>query len=237
MARFLLVHGACHGAWCWRDLIPELQALGHETHAIDLPSHGEDTTPACDVTLPGCGAAVLAASTPDTFVVGHSWGGYPISAAAEVDPGAMRALIFLCAYVPVNGLSMVDVRKRAPRHPILEAAVVDPERVTMSIDREKAPGLFYNDCPQEAVDFALAHLCPQPLLPQKTPLEISEDFASVARFYIRCTDDRTIPPEYQSEMVEDWPEETVFEMATGHSPFFADPKGLAALLNRIAERA
>ena len=27
MARILLVHGSCHGAWCWRDLIPELTNL------------------------------------------------------------------------------------------------------------------------------------------------------------------------------------------------------------------
>ena len=24
MARFLLVHGSNHGAWCWRDLLPAL---------------------------------------------------------------------------------------------------------------------------------------------------------------------------------------------------------------------
>ena len=39
MARFLLIHGSCHGAWCWRDLLPELAARGHEARAIDLPFH------------------------------------------------------------------------------------------------------------------------------------------------------------------------------------------------------
>ena len=38
MARFLLIHGSCHGAWCWRDLLGELANLGHDAHAIDLPA-------------------------------------------------------------------------------------------------------------------------------------------------------------------------------------------------------
>ena len=38
--RFVLVHGGFHGAWCWSRTIPELQALGHEAIAIDIPGHG-----------------------------------------------------------------------------------------------------------------------------------------------------------------------------------------------------
>ena len=44
MARFLLIHGAGHGAWCWRAVLPLLRAMGHEAEALDLPSHGSDRT-------------------------------------------------------------------------------------------------------------------------------------------------------------------------------------------------
>jgi len=30
MADFLLIHGAWHGAWCWKKLVPELQKAGHQ---------------------------------------------------------------------------------------------------------------------------------------------------------------------------------------------------------------
>lgn len=236
MARFLLVHGSCHGAWCWRDAIPALEALGHQAQAIDLPGHGDDDTPVGDCTLPGCGAAVLAASTPETIIVGHSWGGYPISAAAEVDPSAMRALVYLCAYVPRDGLSLVDMRKRAERQPILPAVVRDADGCSITIDPEQAPDLFYHDCAPEVVEWAVSQLGPQAILPQTTPIEISDRFASVERFYIRCAEDRTIPPEYQAEMVQDWPEDRVFQMNTSHSPFLSDPAGLAQILDTIAGR-
>ena len=36
-------------------------------------------------------------------------------------------------------------------------------------------------------------------------------------------------------MTQGWADGDVYEMATGHSPFFADPAGLAAVLDRIAK--
>ena len=35
--RFILVHGASHGSWCWQKLIPFLEELGHSALAVDLP--------------------------------------------------------------------------------------------------------------------------------------------------------------------------------------------------------
>ena len=51
LARFVLVHGAFHGAWCWEPLILALSEAGHTTHALDLPGAGEDATPVGRVTL------------------------------------------------------------------------------------------------------------------------------------------------------------------------------------------
>jgi len=234
MADFLLIHGSCHGAWCWRDVIPALQALGHGARAIDLPSHGDDRTPLAKVTLEGCRDAILAASTPDTVILGHSWGGYPISAAGEAAPEAMRALVYLCAYVPISGLSMVDMRKRAKRQPLMPAVRRSDDRISFTFDPDMAPDLFYHDCPEEAVAYAMPRLTPQAIAPQSTPLTVTGRYASVPKYYIRCTKDHAIPPEYQAEMVRDWPEDHVLSLPTSHSPFFSDPRELAARLDRIA---
>ena len=234
MADFLLVHGSCHGAWCWRDVIPALQALGHTARAIDLPGAGDDTTPHAEVTLDMCRDAVLAATSPKTIVVGHSWGGYPISAAGETDPGALRALVFLCAYIPVSGRSMIDMRKGAKRQLVADAVRLDPKRISYSIDPARVADIFYHDCPEEVVAFATARLCPQPTAPQATPLCIGKNFDAVPKACIRAEFDRTIPPEYQVEMTRDWPADRVYDMPTSHSPFLSDPAGLVARLDAIA---
>lgn len=233
MARFLLVHGAAHGAWCWRDVIGELTGRGHEAIAIDLPSHGEDGTPPETVTLDLYRDAVLANCTPDTIVVGHSMGGFPIAAAANQMPRALRGLVFVCAYAPRTGMSLADMRRQAPRQPLLAAIHKSGDGKTFTIDPEQAPALFYNDCSPDAVAFAVPRLCRQAILPQETPIDLTADYVAVPKAYIRCSDDRTIPPEYQVTMTEDWPAPSVFTLETGHSPFFAKPAELAGLLDLI----
>ncbi|AHC99671.1 alpha/beta fold hydrolase [Leisingera methylohalidivorans] len=234
MAEVLLIHGSCHGAWCWRDVVPALKAGGHTAHTITLPGHGDGRDPA-GVTLAETADAIAAASTPDTIVLGHSWGGFPISAAAEAAPEKLRGLIYLCAYIPVSGSSLIDMRKAGPRQTLTGATAKNPAGTGYSFLPDTAPDLFYHDCPEEAVRFAMQNLCLQPIRPQDTPIQLTERFDGVPKAYIRCTSDRVIPPEYQVQMAAQLPPHRVYEMQTSHSPFFADPKGLADLIGHIAK--
>ncbi|NOC84478.1 alpha/beta fold hydrolase [Ruegeria sp. HKCCD6428] len=234
MTSFLLVHGSCHGAWCWRDLIPALEALGHTARAIDMPSHGADPTPVADVTLDSCRDAILNACTPDTIVVGHSWAGFPISAAAEARPDAMRALIYLCAYVPRDGVSMAEMRRRGPRQTIAHAVEKSADGLSYTVSVDAIPQLFYHDCPDDVLPYAYARLCPQAILPQETPLPVGPRFAKVPKAYIRTTDDHTIPTEYQADMSACVPENLRRTIDSSHSPFFSHPQELAELLSELA---
>lgn len=233
MADFLLIHGACHGAWCWRDVVPELGALGHTARAIDLPGHGGDLTPICKITLQSYADAILSAIKSPVVLVGHSMAGYPISLAAEIAPHMIARLIYLCAYVPEPGLSLADLRRKAPRQPLMKAILRSEDKKSFRIDPSQTREVFYHDCPEATTAYANTRLCAQATAPQETACALGENHASVPSSYIRCTDDRTIPPEYQITMSRRWPDGDVHALPTGHSPFFADPKGLAALLDRI----
>lgn len=235
MTDFLLIHGSCHGAWCWRDLIPALVARGHTARAIDLPGHGADATPYQQVTLEGYARAIVDAIDTSVVLVGHSMAGFPISLAAEMAPDKIDRLVYLCAYAAQDGRALAEMRAEAPRQPMADAAIKTEDGLGFRVDPAKAPALFYNDCPSEAVDYALPRLCTQAFAPQTTPIRLTDAYARVKRSYIRCEDDRTIPPEYQQTMTQGWPAADVHAMQTGHSPFFADPEGLADLLTRIAK--
>jgi pimeloyl-ACP methyl ester carboxylesterase len=234
MADFLLIHGSCHGAWCWRDLIPELTARGHNARAIDLPGHGGDLTPISRITLRAYADAILEAIEKPVTLVGHSMAGYPISLAAELDPGKIRRLVYLCAYVPKGDMTLADMRREAPYQPLMQAVLRAGDGKSFRIDPAQTEKVFYHDCPKGTTAYANTRLCAQAVLPQETACPLGANWAKVPRSYIRCTDDRTIPPEYQVTMTADWPVGDVYDMATGHSPFFADPAGLADLLTRIA---
>ncbi|MCR9150159.1 MAG: alpha/beta fold hydrolase [Rhodobacteraceae bacterium] len=233
MADLLLIHGSCHGAWCWRDVIPALAALGHTARAIDLPGHGQDGTPAAEVTLVGYAEAILAAIDRPVTLVGHSMAGFPITLAAERAPGKIARLVYLCAYVPVPGMSLAEMRRAGPRQPLLPAIELAADGLTFSFRPGMVAEKLYHDCPAEAVDFALAHLGAQPVAPQATPIAALDRWAGVEKHYILCEQDRAIPPEYQAKMSAGFPPGHVTRLPRSHSPFFADPAGLARRLDEI----
>lgn len=235
MAAFLLIHGSCHGAWCWRDLILALAALGHEAKAIDLPAHGADRTPAAEATLDLYADRILAAIEAPVTLVGHSAAGYPITLAAERAPEKIARLVYLCAYVPRPGMSMIDMRRVGPRQTLQGVVRAAPDGLTYSIDPARARDRFYQDCSGAAVAYAIPRLCPEPILPQSTVLPPLTRWPNVERHYILCERDETIPPEYQATMAADLPPGCVTELPTSHSPFFSAPELLARRLAAIAE--
>lgn len=234
MSDILLIHGAAHGAWCWHRVLPALQALGHKVRALDLPSHGDDATDPATVTLEDYAAAILAATEGPTLLVGHSMGGFPITAAAQAAPERFNALVYLCAYLPVPGRSLAEMRRAGPSQPLAGTFRIDAARATFTFDPDRAPALFYHDCPEEDVALALRRLSRQPIRPQETALPDTARAEALPRFYIRCTDDRTIPPDYQATMAAALPPAHVSTLPSGHSPFFACPEALAQRLDAIA---
>lgn len=235
MADLLLIHGSCHGAWCWRDVIPALAALGHDARAIDLPAHGMDSTPAQQATLDGYAHAILSVIDSPVILVGHSMAGFPITLAAELAPEKIAALVYVCAYVPVPGKSLGAMRKAGPRQPLAPAIRVAGDRQTFAFDPAMIKDKFYHDCPTDSVALAARQLCPEPVLPQETPIDTTTRAEALPRYYIRCTEDRAIPPEYQATMAAGFAPGHVSTLPTSHSPFFAAPVALAQRLHDIAE--
>lgn len=232
MARFLLIHGASHGAWCWDRLVPKLAAMGHEAVAIDLPSHGEDTTPPEGVTIRDYVARAVSHMSPGTILVGHSLGGLTITLAAAEAPDMTKAIVYLCAFVPPPGLAARDYRLNAVTDELVAAQVGDRTRGVTVPNPELAAEVFYSDVSPEDRAFALPRLSPQPVAVMTEVLDFTP--APVPRHYIRCMRDKAVKPSYQVEVSTGWPEGTVHAMDCGHSPFFSDPDGLAGVLDAIA---
>lgn len=231
----LLIHGAAHGAWCWHRVIPALAALGHRARAIDLPSHGDDPTDPATVTLDAYAQAILDATQGPTILVGHSMGGFPITAAAQLAPDRVAGLIYICAYLPLPGMTLAEMRRAGPSQPLAGAFRIDDSRTTFTFDTTQSPALFYHDCPADDVALARRSLCPQPIRPQETPIPDTSHAEALPRHYIICSDDRAIPPDYQATMAARLPATHIHNLPTSHSPFFAAPDALAQKIHAIAQ--
>ena len=237
MATFVLIHGAWHGGWCWRKVVPFLEQAGHTVIAPDLPSHGDDPTPAAEVTLQSyvdrvC--EVLDAQEEPVVLVGHSMGGAVITQTAEARPDKIAALVYLTAFLLPNGGANIDIAGRDPSRPLPQNTVVAPDGKTTTVRREALKEIFYQDCSDEDVAYAADHLVPQSAEPRTAKMRTTpENFGRVRRVYIECTLDNALLPEAQKEMHTALPCERVISMEAGHSPFFSQPEALARHLMSI----
>ena len=233
MARFVLVHGAWHGGWCYDRLVPALAALGHRVATGDLPGHGDDPAPPTQVTLDHYVARVgewLAAEPEPAFLLGHSMGGMVITQAGEAHAPRIRALIYLCAFLPTSGQALLHF----PVSPDLGAQlVIERESGVSRIRPEGARRVFYGDCSDADADAARERLCGQPLDPIRTPVTTGARFESLPRHYVECLQDRAVPLELQRQMHAALPCR-VHTLDAAHSPFYSMPEPLAELLDSIA---
>src|SRR5471032_122283 len=236
MSRFVLVHGAFCGAWCWEPLVGELEALGHTAEAIDLPGHGEDTMPLQDVTLDAYAervAETLRAGEP-AVLVGHSMGGVAITQGAAKAREHVDRLVYCCAFLPRDGESLKSLADKPEGAADLVQAnlVLAPPVATLS--PEAAREAFYELCTPEQADWGIEHRQPQPIAPFVTPVDLDWGIDELDRYYVLCTEDKAIPPALQRRMSTESPCVEIAELESDHSPFLCKTVELAAILDRFA---
>lgn len=238
VSTFVLVHGAYHGAWCWYEVQTELESRGHEVVTFDLPAHGIDTTPPGEVTFADYADAVCEVTSEcdePVVLVGHSMSGLVVTQAAEQCPESVDTLVYLTAYLPGDGESMLDLRVEGSF--ISENFVVDEDRGVGSIEPDALEELFYADCSASAVTLARSLVRTEPIEPLTTPVDISpERFGSVPRVYIRCEEDRAITAEQQRQMIDEQGCETELTLTASHSPFLSIPTETADALETAAKQ-
>lgn len=104
---FVLVHGACHGAWCWYKLKPLLESSGHQVTAVELSACGINTKTFHELrTFEDYSAPLmdfLANQLPPSekvVLVGHSFGGLSLGFAMEHFPDKISLAVFMAAFMP-----------------------------------------------------------------------------------------------------------------------------------------
>lgn len=242
MARFVLIHGAFAGRWCWEPVIEVLEKAGHEVSAPDLPGSGDDDSPAGVVTLSLYADSVcaeLARSAEPAILVGHSMGGMVITQAATRCRETIALLVYVAAFLPRDGQSLLDLTHlpegaddQVQANLVIEG---DPSVGVLS-ERAQAHALF-NLATNRQLQWALDRTRPQPLAPFLDPVELhGRTIEPRDRVYVCCSRDHAIPPALQARMVAERPCVEVHEIDTDHSPFLSRSAELARVLNGIAER-
>jgi pimeloyl-ACP methyl ester carboxylesterase len=239
MATFVLVHGAFHGAWCWYKVIARLEAHGHKVIAPDLPGHGRVISSAEPPTLQDYVnhiAGVVDKCGERVVLVGHSMGGMVISATAEAVPTKVAKLVYLCAYMPINGDSMAGMMMLGGEPSALVSFTVPTaDGKAFTLRDEGLRPIVYGDCSDEDVALAKLLIVPQSAAPTMAAMELTEQrYGRVPRAYIECSEDKTVSPDLQRAFIARAPCAQVHRLKSSHSPFFSVPDQLVAVLDELA---
>lgn len=240
MAQFVLVHGAWHGAWCWRHVLQALTAAGHRAHAVTLTGLGDrahlmSSAIALETHIADVLQAIEAEELEEVVLAVHSYAGMIGTALADRRPQRLKHLVYVDAIVPRPGESWSSSHSSAVREARLAAAAVSPD---------------YSFPPPDPVVFGLAgddlewvrrRQTPHPGHTYRARLDFDpKRVAAVPRTFVSCvrpplgTVDairlRLQDPRYWDGAWQGGAGIRVVELQTGHDPMITAPDQLTRIL-------
>ncbi|KAA2255941.1 alpha/beta hydrolase [Solihabitans fulvus] len=111
MTTFVLVPGMLHGGWWFEPLADQLREHGHDAYPVTLTGLGDHADPAgasanLDTHIQDVVDVLESEQLTDVVLVGHSYGGMPITGAADRVPARVAGLVYVDAFVPEDGDSV-----------------------------------------------------------------------------------------------------------------------------------
>jgi pimeloyl-ACP methyl ester carboxylesterase len=230
VATFVLVHGAWHGGWCWIKVArlltdaahtvytPTLTGLGDRAHLarpeIDLELHVQDLVATLDTD-----------ELRNVVLVGHSYAGMVITGAAVRVPNRIGRLVYLDAFVPDAGQSLLSLQKPERADAIRRAAETDgegwrippfsPERFGVTSERD--------------TEWLKRHLVAQPLRTFEQPVAQAAP-GKIPRTYIYCSKPAMGAFDQFAERLRDDRKWRFHDVKTGHDAMVTAPGEVAKIL-------
>jgi pimeloyl-ACP methyl ester carboxylesterase len=215
VATFVLIHGGGGSAWDWHLVVPELQGLGHDTVAVDLPSEDESAG------WSDYGDTVVAAlgDRGNLVVVGHSLGGF--TAPLVCNRVAVDALVLVAGMIPAPGELFGDwwtnVRYEGSEY-------------------EGDDEVFYHDVPPALAEEAKRRGRDESSRALREPWPL-QAWPNTPTSYLLCRDDRMFPPIWARSHARERLGVEADEMDGGHYITLSRPHELVERLDTYARAA
>ncbi|HVF77548.1 MAG TPA: alpha/beta hydrolase [Solirubrobacteraceae bacterium] len=228
MTTFALIHGAWGTGWHWGTVPGELQRLGHEVVAPDLPC--EDPTATFDDYAGVILAALEDGRGDDVVVVGYSLGGHTAALVAARRP--VRALVYLAALVPEPGVSLNEQFAWGENMllPDYTAGIENTGALSRWVDFDVYHCVGCHDCPEPVARERFARSRGQCRALYRKPCSLTA-VPDVPTRFILCSEDRLMNNALLEPAVRERVDSDPVELAASHSPMASRPVELARLLS------
>ncbi|WCJ31049.1 methyl esterase 1 [Euphorbia peplus] len=252
---YVLVHGACHGAWCWYKVATLLKSARNRVTCLEMAAAGvnpkqvDDVHSFSDYVEPLMEFMRCLEDDEKVILVGHSMGGFCITAAMEKFPEKISAAVFATAYMPGPQLGYVTLLEESSRR--MGSNVASQYRfgngtnnppTSLLFDAEFLSAFLYQLSPAE--DLSLAAMLMRPMamhgdvLDTQNAVEVTEErYGSIPRIYIVCGQDKIISEDLQRWMIEkNLTNEIKFVPDSDHMIMFSKPNELCSCLIDIGNK-
>jgi pimeloyl-ACP methyl ester carboxylesterase len=227
---FVLVHGGCHGEWCWDEVLP---LLNLPSATVDLPGRGRRPLDGKPLTIEQFVAAVeedaKAAGMSRVVLVGHSMGGITITEVANRAPDLVAHLVYLAALALPVGVSVADLYFPDG------IPVDDPAGAVPAHGEELAHRIFAADLDAATFHKAYVRLVAEPVGLYKAT--VSGYDSGVPSTYVQCTRDAAVSEELTEEMLGGLRPGAVHRLDSDHDVMLSHPELVAGILNDVAQWA
>ena len=235
----VLVHGAWEEANIWQAVTPLLKKDGYRVVTVTLPGRPSSPLSPDKVSLDLYRDTILGAignPAQPVVLVGHSFGGITISVTAEAAPQKIRTLVYVAAYLPKDGQSLLDLGNSDKDSKIGPHLQIMKDKGIAAVEYAARADLFCLDCNDQFREEIPNLIVDEPLAPLVTPVHLTADrFGTVDKVYIYTAKDRVVSPSLQAIMVAATPVRKEITIDTGHTPFLTDPHGLAQDIEMAAK--
>ncbi len=234
MADIVLVHGAWHGSWCWRRVLPLLWLAGHRVVTVTLTGLGErahQLSPeiTLDTHVEDVVTAVRAEECTRAVLVGHSYGGMVITGAAHRLGEEVGRLVYVDGVVPLPGEAWST--RNPPDVQAARRAAIARHGFLPPPD----PAVF--GLTGAAAEWVARRQTPPPAGVYDDPLHFDEArWTARPRTFVDCLAPALPTIEPSRRLVRSRPGWEVVELETGHDSMVSEPADLAAVLLTVAER-
>jgi pimeloyl-ACP methyl ester carboxylesterase len=231
---YVLVHGAYHGAWCWKDVASGLRALGHEVATPTWTGLGERShllklEPTLETFIEDVAQVLRYEDLRNVILVGHSFAGSVVSALADRMPERLRHLVYLDALVLRSGESSAS---RSP------ARIAAYRELALASDNPlgipPADPVHFGITNPQQVAWLKPRLTPHPLRTYYDELRLQHPLGNrLPATYIACSEPYFASTALSREIAQAMPGWSYREIATAHDAMVLRPKELTALLAAI----
>ena len=235
MTTFVVAHGAWSAGWAWKKMHPLMGALGHTLVTPTYTGIGERSHLAhaginLDIHITDILKVLEFEDLRDVILIGHSYGGMVATGVADRAAGRIAQLVYLDAFVPLHGDSLLSLTPADNRSRVLDG--VRTQGDGWRIPANPLPP----DTSPEDVDWSMARRVMQPLKTWEQPIKLTGAVNALPTSYIYCK--KSGPGDVFRQFADRARVEAAwayFEMDASHNPHITVPQELAWLLDGIAQ--